>query len=186
MGLWQRCLPFLSSIVKWIFFLFSRAVRLDVFLFLCRETCLFQWTVWCMLSFTNPAFSDHGLEQLLWWGGYVWEETCLGKGPGVGCQRDPDSNWPFHSLALDLGASECMELQLPTYMLGIMALALKSGCEVESVHEWSAQSHVWLVNLLLYGYRFGPIQQYFPAESSQQPDVARLLIEVGGKKLTLL
>ena len=60
MGLWQRCLPFLSSIVKWIFFLFSRAVRLDVFLFLCCETCLFQWTVWCMLSFTNPAFSDHG------------------------------------------------------------------------------------------------------------------------------
>ena len=76
-----------------------------------------------------------GLEQLLWWGGYVWEETCLGKGPGVGCQRDPDSNWPFHSLALDLGASECMELQRLTYMLGIMALALKSGCEVESVHE---------------------------------------------------
>lgn len=63
----------------------------------------------------------------------------------VRCRRAPDSYWHCHLLLVE--ASECLEIHLPTYILGIMALALKNVCEVESVHPWRVQHIVWLVGV---------------------------------------
>lgn len=70
-----------------------------------------------------------------------------GRGLGLGARETQIQTGPFiHLLTLDLGTSECMGLQLLTYMLRIMALTLKSGCEVESVHKCSAQClSGWLI-----------------------------------------
>lgn len=109
-----------------------------------------------------------GVEQLLWWWGYVCEETYWGKG----LELVPES--PELKLALLLTNSVVLWWMSTWNFRFLHTWDNGTGsedCDVESVYRGRTQYIVWLVSLWLHEYRVGPIQQYFPAESAPHSEI---------------
>lgn len=173
MGFWQISLPFFNCKVGFPFCLIG---LLDIPLFP-WDLSLPMYSVMHVILH-KPNLTEHGS-----WAAFL-VVTYLVVCQGGDLPRERAWNWVPEGPRLNLAPLFISSWFWSWWVLGASASHLETwdngiDCEGESEHEWSAQCSVCMVNLWLHGYT----QQYFPAESSPQPAVLRLLIETGGKKI---